>query len=151
MELRASRRRLLLDGMDHLAQNLDDLRRLAHVLTSRGVQVRFLREQLVFSGEDSPTATLMLATLSALADFERALAGERHGEGVAVARIRGAYRGRARSLTAEQVHRLRAQAAEGVAKAALAREFGVSRETINAGQCPPIAIARSVNTWSRYS
>ncbi len=43
--------------MDRLARNLDDLRRLVQKLTQRGVRIEFLKEGLVFTGEDSPMAT----------------------------------------------------------------------------------------------
>jgi transposase len=55
---------------------------------------------------------------------------ERQREGITLARQRGAYRGRARALSAEQVAQLRQRVADGTTKATLAREFGVSRETI---------------------
>ena len=47
-------------SMDRLARNLDDLRQLVQSLTERGVEVRFIKESLSFTGEDSPMATLML-------------------------------------------------------------------------------------------
>ncbi len=47
-----------------------------------------------------------------------------------MAKARGAYRGRKRSLTSEQVNVIRARAAAGEPKASLAREFGVSRQTL---------------------
>ena len=56
-----------------------------------------------------------------------ALIRERQREGIALAKQRGAYRRRKRSLTPLQVVE---QAAAGEAKAALGREFGVSRETV---------------------
>lgn len=48
-----------------LARNLHDLRRLVHELTSRGVGVQFLTEQLTFTGEDSPMANLLLSVTGA--------------------------------------------------------------------------------------
>lgn len=50
-------------------------------------------------------------------------------EGIALAKQRGAYRGRKKALTDDQVVELRRRAA-GEAKATLAREFGISRETL---------------------
>ena len=48
-----------------------------------------------------------------------------------MARLSGwAYRGRRKALTADQVDQLRADAGAGEPKAALAREFGISRETV---------------------
>lgn len=62
--------------MDRLARNLDDLRHLVQKLTQRGVRIEFLKEGLVFTGEDSPMANLMLSVMGAFAEFERALIRE---------------------------------------------------------------------------
>jgi len=75
-------------------------------------------------------AALLLSVMGAFAEFERSLIRERQREGIALARKRGAYRGRARALNAEQVAQLRQRAAEGSPKATLTREFGISRETV---------------------
>ena len=121
---------VLVHSKDRLARNLDDLRALVRTLTGRGVRVQFIKEQLTFTGEDTAMATLLLSVMGAFAEFERSLIRERQREGIALARQRGAYRGRARALSAEQVAQLRERVADGAAKATLAREFGVSRETI---------------------
>jgi len=121
---------VLVHSMDRLARNLDDLRALVRALTGRGVRVQFVKEQLIFTGDDTAMATLLLSVMGAFAEFERSLIRERQREGIALARQRGAYRGRARALSAEQVGQLRERVADGAAKATLAREFGVSRETI---------------------
>jgi DNA invertase Pin-like site-specific DNA recombinase len=81
-----------------LARNLDDLRRIVQDLTRRGVRIEFVKEGLTFTGEDSPMANLMLSVMGALAEFERSLLRECQREGIAVAKRRGAYRGRKRSL-----------------------------------------------------
>lgn len=117
-------------SMDRLARNLDDLRSLVRTLTSKGVVVRFHKEGLTFTGEDSPMANLLLSMLGAVAEFERALIRERQREGIAVAKAAGVYKGRKPMLAPEQVDELRRRAARGEKKAALAREFGVSRETV---------------------
>ena len=62
--------------------------------------------------------------------FERALIYERQREGIALAKKRGVYRGRKKALSPEQVADLQQRAAAGEQKAALAREFGISRETL---------------------
>jgi len=92
--------------------------------------VQFVKEQLTFTGDDTATATLPLSVMGAFAEFERSLIRERQREGIALARQRGAYRGRTPALTAEQVAQLRRRVADGTPKATLAREFGVSRETV---------------------
>jgi DNA invertase Pin-like site-specific DNA recombinase len=121
---------VVVHSMDRLARNLDDLRSLVQQLAERGVRVEFVKESLTFTGEDSPMANLMLSVMGAFAEFERALIRERQKEGIALAKQRGAYRGRRNALSAEQVTELRARAAAGEPKAALARELGVSRETV---------------------
>jgi len=116
--------------IDRLARNLDDLRRLVQMLTKRGMRIEFVKEGLHFTGEDSPMANLLLSVMGAFAEFERALIRERQREGIALAKKRGAYRGRKKALSPEQVANLRQRAAAGDQKATLAREFGISRETL---------------------
>ena len=74
---------VVVHSMDRLARNLDDLRRIVGKLTGRGVRIEFVKENLTFSGEDSPMANLMLSVMGAFAEFERALLRERQREGVA--------------------------------------------------------------------
>jgi DNA invertase Pin-like site-specific DNA recombinase len=92
--------------------------------------VEFLQEHLTFTGEDSPMAQLLLSVMGAFAEFERALIHERQREGIALAKRRGAYRGRQPMLSAVQVATLRRRARAGEQKTTLAREFGISRETL---------------------
>jgi len=121
---------VVVHSMDRLARNLDDLRRLVQKLTKRGVRIEFVKECLTFTGEDSPMANLMLSVMGAFAEFERALIRERQREGIALAKQRGAYRGRKKALSPERAAELRQRADAGEQKSKLAREFGVSRETL---------------------
>ncbi|MGK1594724.1 recombinase family protein, partial [Klebsiella pneumoniae] len=107
---------VVVHSMDRLARNLDDLRRLVQGLTQRGVRIEFLKEHLTFTGEDSPMANLMLSVMGAFAEFERALIRERQREGIALAKQRGAYRGRKKSLSSERI-------AGTVAKLAMRQPF----------------------------
>src|SRR5271170_4802169 len=117
-------------SMDRLARNLDDLRRLVLGLTERGVDVCFAKENLTFTGEDSPMSNLLLSVMGAFAQFERELIRERQREGIAIAKRAGKYRGRKPVLTAARGMELRERAATGESKAGLAREFGISRDTL---------------------
>lgn len=51
-------------------------------------------------------------------------------EGIALDKQRGAYRGRKKALATDQVVELRRRAGAGEQKATLARELGISRETL---------------------
>ena len=75
-------------------------------------------------------STLLLGVLGAVAGFERALIKERQREGIALAKARGAYRGRKPTLSHEQVADLRGRVAMGIPKAKIARDFKISRETV---------------------
>lgn len=121
---------VVVHSMDRLARNLDDLRSVVQTLTGKGARVEFAKEGLVFTGEDSPMANLMLSVMGAFAEFERSLIKERQREGIALAKARGVYKGRKRALGPEQVLEMTARAVAGVPKAQLAREYGLSRETV---------------------
>lgn len=121
---------LVVHSMDRLARNVDDLRRLVQEFTRRGIVVEFRKEQLTFTGDDSPMSQLLLTMLGAVAQFERDLIRERQREGIEAAKRRGIYRGRKRVLTPDRAAELAARASAGESKAALAREAGVSRETL---------------------
>jgi len=123
---------VLVHSMDRLARNLDDLRRIVRTLTDNGARVEFIKERLTFTGEDTPIATLLLSVMGAFAEFERALILERQREGIAAAKKRGAYTGRKPALTTEQARQLRQRAVAGERKSALAKEYGISRETVYA-------------------
>jgi len=121
---------VVVHSMDRLARNLDDLRRLVQKLTKRGVRIEFVKESLTFTGEDSPMANLLLSVMGAFAEFERALIRERQREGIALAKQRGAYRGRKKSLSEPQIVELKRRIADGEQKATVARAYGISRETL---------------------
>lgn len=121
---------LVVHSMDRLARNLDDLRRIVQELTKRGVCIEFVKEKLSFTGEDSPMANLMLSVMGAFAEFERALLRERQREGIALAKKRGVYRGRKRALSDADIVALKARIESGEKKAQVARDFGISRETL---------------------
>lgn len=121
---------LVCHSMDRLARNLDDLRRVVLELTKRGVYVTFVREHLTFTGEDSPMPNLLLSVMGAFAQFERELISERQREGIALAKTRGAYVGRKRALTPAQATDLLKRIATGESKTALAKELGLTRDTI---------------------
>jgi DNA invertase Pin-like site-specific DNA recombinase len=121
---------VVVPSMDRLARNLDDLRRIVQNLTRRGVRIEFVKEGLTFTGEESPMANLMLSVMGAFAEFERALLRERQREGIALAQQRGAYRGRKPALNSEQIGEVKRRIAAGEPKARVARDMGISRETV---------------------
>jgi DNA invertase Pin-like site-specific DNA recombinase len=130
---------LVVHSFDRLARNMRDLQNLITDLNARKIAVEFIKENLTFTGEDAPMSKLMLSILGGVAEFERSLIRERQREGITIAKQLGIYRGRKRSLTVDQVAEIRRRAAAidpaslvrtQESRTALAREFGVSRQTL---------------------
>ena len=121
---------LIVASMDRLARSLIDLHRLVDELAERGVSVKFLKEGQTYSLDSSPVAKLMLGLLGSVAEFERSIIRERQAEGIAKAKARGVYKGRAKVLNEEQVVQAREWVSEGVPKAEVARRFGIGRTTL---------------------
>lgn len=121
---------VVVHSMDRLARNMDDLRQLVKELTDKGVKVQFIKESLIFTGDDSAMSKLLLSMLGAVAEFERAIIGERQREGVQLAKARGAYKGRKQEMTAERIAEIQKRIADGEPKAQVAKAMGISRDTL---------------------
>lgn len=122
-------------SIDRLARNLQDLLFLVSALKSKGVTIKFHKEKLEFTGageKGDAFQELQLHIIAAVAQFERALILERQREGIAIAKKNGKYKtvGRKPALSATQVEDVRAKLRAGATVAALAKEYGVSRQTI---------------------
>lgn len=116
--------------MSRLARNLSDLLNLVKELNSRGIVVTFVKENLTFDGSADKYGTLMLSIMGAVSEFERAMILERQREGIRIAQAKGTYRGRKAALSVARADELRKRSAAGEPKAALAREFGITRQTL---------------------
>jgi DNA invertase Pin-like site-specific DNA recombinase len=116
--------------MDRLARNLSDLQQLVDTVTGKGAAVTFVKNSLTFTGENDPTKKLMLQIMGAVAEFERAIIGERQKEGVQIAKAKGLYKGRKQEMTAEKIMEIRDRVAGGEAKAQVAKALGISRDTL---------------------
>lgn len=121
---------VVVHSMDRLARNLDDLRNIVKRLTNKQVKIRFIKESLEFTGDDSPMSNLLLSVMGAFAEFERNLIKERQTEGIALAKKRGAFKGRKRSLSREQQDALIREARNGCSKTKIADRFGINRSTV---------------------
>jgi DNA invertase Pin-like site-specific DNA recombinase len=116
--------------MSRLARNLSDMLNLVKELTGRGVVITFVKEDLTFDGSADKYGTLMLSIMGAVSEFERAMILERQREGIRIAQAKGTYRGRKAALSVAKADELRQRVAAGEPKAALAREFGITRQTL---------------------
>ena len=121
---------VIVHSMDRLARNLDDLRKIVSTLTKRGITIKFRKENLIFKGDDSPMANLLLSVMGAFAEFERDIILERQREGIRLAKLRGAYKGRKKCLTPEQVIELKDMVANRYRVTEIAKKFNVNRTTL---------------------
>lgn len=121
---------IFVHSMDRLARNLDDLRRLVAQLTDQKIKIEFIKENLIFTGEDSPMSKLLLSVMGAFAEFERSLIRERQREGIALAKKKGLYKGRKPSLSKEQITEIKNRVQNGDKKSEIAKDFKISRETL---------------------
>ena len=115
-------------------RSLIDIKTTISDLTKRGVSVTFIKENLTFSGnDDDPMSNLLLGILSSLSEWERAVIKSRQMEGVKIAKEMGIYRercGRKPKLTDKQIQEVKKKVSAGEARAAVAKEYGVSRQTV---------------------
>ena len=131
---------------DRLARSTTDLLSLVEQLRSKRVAVEFVDNPALNTA--NPQGEFMLTILAAVAQLERATIRERQAEGIAIAKRNGVY-DRGPKLTPEQIAEARQRADSGVPKARVARDLGVSRQTLYAalsgtGKYAELAEAASV-------
>ena len=119
---------LVATKLDRLARNALDVRATVEHLAGLGVRVHCL----ALGGADltSPAGKMTKGVIAAVAEFERDLLIERTQSGLARAKSQGKTLGRPQSLDEDAIKTVRARLAQGEAVAALAREFGTSRQSI---------------------
>ena len=122
---------LVVHSLDRLARNHADLLTMVQDLTGLCVSVRFINEKFDFDAdkESSPMAKLMLSMVGAFAEFECSMIKRRQAEGIALAKARGVYKDRQRSVMDTQIEEIRSMMEMGVPLSVAARKVGISRTT----------------------
>ena len=115
--------------LSRLARNTKDLLNIVEKVLSKDASIKFHKERLDFiAGEDRPPVQeLMLSLLAAIAQFERDLLLQRQREGIALAKLRGAYKGRQSRFTNDEIEKIRNDFRLAKNKAELAKKWGISR------------------------
>lgn len=121
---------LIFTSMDRCARSLIDLHSIVEELVNRGISVKFIKEGQTYSKDSTPVAKLMLGLLGAVAEFERSIIRERQAEGIARAKERGVYKGRAKVLNEDQVTQAKQWVELGIPKAEIARRLGIGRTSL---------------------
>ena len=127
---------LYIKSIDRLGRNYEEIQNQWRILTKeKKIDIVVLDMPLLDTrrGKDlmgTFLSDIVLQVLSFVAENERTTIRQRQAEGIAKARAEGKYRGGQDKLDAGQVAELRRLAAEGVSKARLARDFGITRPTV---------------------
>jgi putative DNA-invertase from lambdoid prophage Rac len=119
---------LVVTKLDRLGRNAIDVRSTVERLASVGVRVHCL----ALGGADlaSPAGKMTMGVIAAVAEFERDVLIERTQSGLARAKSQGKKLGRPHSLGVNQIKLVEQRLVKGETVAALAREFGTSRQSI---------------------
>jgi DNA invertase Pin-like site-specific DNA recombinase len=115
---------LVVTRIDRLARSLRDLQNLVYELREKGAHLKATEQPI-----DTSTAAgkCFLDMLSVFAEFETNLRRERQMEGIAAAKARGVYKGRPKTISAEDVKRL---LKEGTGASEVARRLGIGRASV---------------------
>jgi DNA invertase Pin-like site-specific DNA recombinase len=123
---------VMVHSLDRIGRNLAHIRDLIDAITSKGVQVRFIKEGLFFhpSQDQNPMTELMLNMLGSFAQFERDMIKERQREGIEIAKTKGVYKGRKKTVSDQQVIEIKNLVLQGHSKQSIAKQYGVSVPTV---------------------
>lgn len=119
---------LVVTKLDRLGRNAMDVRATVENLAAQGVKVHCL----ALGGIDLTSAAgkMTMGVIAAVAEFERDLLIERTQAGITHAKAAGRHCGRPSALTAREAWEVVERLSNGASVAALAREHGISRQTI---------------------
>lgn len=119
---------VVVSRLDRLGRNAMDVRSTVDTLAVAGIKVHCL----ALGGMDltSPAGKMTMGVIASVAEFERDLLIERTQAGLSRAKQAGKVFGRPLSLSKGDIAKVRWMLAAGQAVAAVAREFGTSRQTV---------------------
>jgi DNA invertase Pin-like site-specific DNA recombinase len=112
--------------LDRLARSVAHLVEITKELKRKGVMLKILDLGMDTS---APTGKLMLNVIGSIAEFEREIMLERQREGIAKAKAEGRFAGRQPTARAKAAA-IRELAAQGEAKAEIARRLGISERSV---------------------
>lgn len=120
---------IYVEDFSRLARSTEDLLRIVRELDEQKIGLVSMKENLDTS---TPTGKLMLTMIAAINEFERANMLERQREGIALAKKRGVYTGKKKMPLPDGFGGYYDKwIRREMSKAAIAKELGVSRPTLD--------------------
>lgn len=144
---------LVVRWVDRLGRDYQDVTDTIRELMRRGVIVRTVINGLVFDGAtkdpmQQAVRDTLIAFMSATAQAQAEATREAQRAGIAHARAReDAYRGRKPSYTRAQLDAVRVQLSQGASVSAVARDTGLSRQTIYRMEANPAEAEAILLRW----
>jgi DNA invertase Pin-like site-specific DNA recombinase len=111
---------------DRLARSTRDLLNIVSKINDQGASLEVLSLGLTTA---TAQGKLMLIMLAGIAEFELALIKERQADGIAAAKLAGAYKGR-KAIASAKSEKIIELCLSGMTKDDIAEEVGVSRTTV---------------------
>ena len=115
---------LVVTRIDRLARSIADLQAILAELKGKGATLRTTEQPIDTS---NAAGKAFLDMLGVFAEFETNLRRERQMEGIRRAKAKGLYRGRKATIDRARVRSLKG---EGHGPAAIARQLGISRQSV---------------------
>jgi DNA invertase Pin-like site-specific DNA recombinase len=110
--------------VDRIARSVNDLSTIVDKLTKRGIVLKATEQNIDTTTKEG---NAFLQMLGVFAEFETALRKDRQMEGIAVAKEKGVYKGRAVSIDTNKINEL---AAAGKGATAIAKQLGIGRASV---------------------
>jgi DNA invertase Pin-like site-specific DNA recombinase len=115
---------LVVHRLDRLGRSTRDVLNLVHELDVKGASLRILEPEITTAGN---MGRMVITVLGMVADMELKFIRDRQRAGIDAAKGKGVYKGRQKRVDDDEIQKL---ASEGVTKAKIARDLGVSRMTV---------------------
>ena len=115
---------LVVHRLDRLGRSTRDVLNLVHELDAKGASLRVLEPEVTTAGD---MGRMVITVLGMVADMELKFIRDRQRAGIEAAKGKGVYKGREKRVDDAKIRKL---ASDGVSKARIARDLGVSRMTV---------------------
>lgn len=144
---------LVVRWIDRLGRNYEDVTETVRTFVERGVTVRTVINGMTFDGQprnamEKAVRDALLGFMAASAEAQAEATREAQRAGIDHAKAGGeAYRGRKPSFTRAQLETVRDLAGQGRGASDIAREAGVSRQTVYRIKGDPAAAEKALAVW----